>query len=129
MENFISRPMKKIDKAKLPLYAKYAAYAGLAVAILYGAIYLFTPKPSMPADLKAQIDSLTKANLALAEQQKHIDSTVAAYEQEVKQVDYQIDHIKEKTTVIREYYHEAAQQANNYNYTQVDSFLKARYNY
>ncbi len=45
------------------------------------------------------------------------------------QIDNQVDNIKEKTTIIREYYHEIGQQAAQYTPTQVDSFFKARYNY
>jgi GH25 family lysozyme M1 (1,4-beta-N-acetylmuramidase) len=83
----------------------------------------------MPADIKATIDSLTNVNKQLIEHQKQIDSTITVYETEVKQVDFQIDNIKEKTTIIREYYHEAGKQADKYTPTQVDSFFKKRYNY
>ena len=96
---------------------------------LYLFILLVTPKPGMPADIKATIDSLNAVNKQLIEHQKQIDSTIAVYEAEVDQIDYQVDHIKEKTTIVREYYHEASQQASSYTPTQVDSFFKSRYNY
>ena len=96
---------------------------------LYLFILLVTPKPDMPADIKATIDSLTNANKRLIEHQKQIDSTIAVYEEEVNQIDNQVDNIKEKTTIVREYYHEVGQQVNQYTPTQVDSFFKARYNY
>jgi hypothetical protein len=96
---------------------------------LYLFILLVTPKPGMPADIKATIDSLTAVNKQLIEHQKQIDSTIAVYEEEVNQIDYQVDHIKEKTTIVREYYHEQSQQVSQYTPTQVDSFFKARYNY
>ena len=83
----------------------------------------------MPADLKATIDSLTRVNATLVEHQKQIDSTIKVYETEVKQVDDQIDNVKEKTTIIREYYHEQSQAASSYTPTQVDSFFKTRYGY
>ncbi len=63
------------------------------------------------------------------EHQKQIDSTIRVYETEVKQVDHQIDNIKEKTTIIKEYFHDVSQQVNHYDATQIDSFFKARYNY
>jgi predicted phage-related endonuclease len=90
---------------------------------------LATRKPQMPADLKATIDSLTNANKQLIEHQKQIDSTIAVNEAEVKQIDHQIDNIKEKTTIIKEYFHDVSQQVDHYDVTQVDSFFKARYNY
>jgi hypothetical protein len=83
----------------------------------------------MPAEMKATIDSLTKANAALAIHQAKLDSTIAANEAEVHKVDLEIHNIKEKTTVIKEYYHEISQQVNHYDASQVDSFFKARYNY
>ena len=99
------------------------------LVLLYFFIQLVTPKPGMPADIKATIDSLTNVNKQLIEHQKQIDSTIAVYEAEVDQIDNQVDNIKEKTTIVREYYHEVGQQAAQYTPTQVDSFFKARYNY
>jgi hypothetical protein len=108
---------------------KLIAYIILGVIAVYGIIWIATRKPQMPADIKATIDSLTNVNKQLIEHQKQIDSTIRVYEAEVKQVDYQIDNIKEKTTIIKEYYHEQSQQVNNYTPTELDSFFKARYNY
>ena len=110
-------------------FFKYALYGAIGLFALYGFIFIVSLKPNMPAEIKATIDSLNNVNKQLIERQKQIDSTIAVYENEVKQVDFQIDNIKEKTTVIREYYHEVSQQTSQYNPTQVDSFFKARYNY
>jgi len=110
-------------------YKKQIAYVIVGLFLLYGIIWIATRKPQIPADIKATIDSLTNANKVLIEHQKQIDSTIRVYEAEVKQVDYQIDNIKEKTTIIKEYYHEQSQQVNNYTPTELDSFFKARYNY
>jgi len=100
-----------------------------SLVFLYLLILVTTRKPQIPTDIKATIDSLTAVNKQLIEHQKQIDSTINVYEAEVDQIDYQVDHIKEKTTIIREYYHEVGQQANQYTPTQVDSFFKTRYNY
>ena len=111
------------SKGKIGLYI----IGGLLV--LFGLLWITTRKPQMPADVKTTIDSLTNINKQLIEHQKQIDSTIDAYKAEVKQVDNQIDHIKEKTTIIREYYHEISQQTEQYTPTQVDSFFKDRYKY
>ncbi len=110
-------------------FFKYALYGAIALFALYGLIFIITAKTNMPADIKATIDSLNAVNKQLIERQKQIDSTIAVYEAEVNQIDNQVDNIKEKTTIIREYYHEIGQQAAQYTPTQVDSFFKARYNY
>ena len=99
------------------------------VLFLYIFILVTTRKPQMSADIKATIDSLTAANKELLEKQKQIDSTITIYETKVNEVDFQIDNIKEKTTIVREYYHEVGQQAGKYTPTQIDSFFKSRYNY
>lgn len=110
-------------------YKKQIAYVIVGLFLLYGIIWITTRKPQIPADLQATIDSLTNANKELEMHQKQIDSTIHVYETEVKQVDYQIDNIKEKTTIIKEYYHEQSQQVNTYTPTELDSFFKTRYNY
>ena len=110
-------------------YKKQIAYVILGFIVLYGVIWVATRKPQIPADLQATIDSLTNANKELEIRQKQIDSTIYVYEAEVKQVDHQIDNIKEKTTIIKEYYHDVSQQVEHYDATQVDSFFKTRYNY
>ena len=96
---------------------------------LYFIILLATRKPQMPVEYKAVIDSLTKANAVLAAQQKQLDSTIKVYEAEVEKIDFEINNIKEKTTIVKEFHHEIIERVNHYNDKQVDSFFKARYNY
>jgi hypothetical protein len=108
---------------------RYILYVVGGLIVLYGLIYVFTPKPQMPVEYKAIIDSLTVANKELEAKQLKIDSSIQVYETEVKAIDFQVDHIKEKTTIIREYYHEQSAAASSYTPTQIDSFFKARYNY
>jgi len=96
---------------------------------LYIFILIATRKPKIPSDIKSTIDSLTNINKQLLKKQKQIDSTIAVYEIKVNEVDFQIDNIKEKTTIIREYYHEVGQQTDKYTPSQIDLFFKIRYNY
>ena len=108
---------------------RYWLYGAVGLFALYGFIFVVSLKPNMPADIKATIDSLSAVNKQLIEHQKQIDSTIKVYEAEVDQIDFQVDNIKEKTTIVREYYHEVGQQAAQYTPTQVESFFKARYGY
>ena len=114
---------KNESKGKLGLYVVIGLLA------ILGILWVTTRQPQMPANIKATIDSLSAVNKQLLERQKQIDSTIAVYETEINQIDNQVDNIKEKTTIVREYYHEVGQQASQYNPTQVDSFFKDRYNY
>jgi len=108
---------------------RYWVYVVAAVFALYSFILLFTPKPQIPANIKATLDSLTAVNQQLIEHQKQIDSTIADYKEEVNQIDNRVNNIKEKTTIVREYYREVGQQVTQYTPTQIDSFFKSRYNY
>ena len=110
-------------------YKKHILYAIIGLALLFSIIWLSTRQPQMPKEYKDAIDALTKANKELVERQKQIDSTIKVYNDKINQVDFQINNIKEKTTIIKEYYHEQSVAVNNYTPTQVDSFFKARYNY
>jgi len=110
-------------------YKKEILYVVGGLLVLYALLWVSTRKPQMPAEYKAVIDSLANANRALIIKQQQIDSTIKIYQTEIDQIDFQVDNIKEKTTIVREYYHEVGQQAGKYTPTQVDSFFKARYNY
>ena len=110
-------------------YKKQIIYVIVGLFLLYGIIWITTRKPQMPIDYKAAIDSLTKANTLLIKKQNQLDSTIRVYESEVKAIDIKIANIKEKTTIIKEYYHEISQQTSHYNAAQVDSFFKLKYGY
>lgn len=120
---------KNADIGFVSKHWKQILYIIGGVLLLYGIIWITTSRPQMPVEYKRTIDSLTNLNRALVERQNKIDSVIELYETKVDQVDFQIDNIKEKTTIVREYYHEVGQQAGKYTPTQVDSFFKARYEY
>jgi hypothetical protein len=84
---------------------------------------------NMPIDLKAKIDSLSQLDKQFAIQQRRLDSSIHVDEEHVQNLDTKIGNIKEKITIVREYYHEVSQVANKYTPTQIDSFFKARYQY
>ena len=110
-------------------YKKQIAYVIVGLFVLYGIIWITTRKPQMPAEYKATIDSLTKANAALAIQQKQLDSAIDVYETKVDKVDVQIDNIKGQTTIVKEYHHEIIEKVDHYDATDIDLFFKTRYNY
>ena len=110
-------------------YYKPVLYLLIGLGLLYGAIHLFTPKPQMPAEYQALIDSLSRANVELAKQQRKLDSTIAQYNVRVNEIDVKVSNIKEKTTVVKEYYHDVIQQVKHYDAVEVDSFFKTRYKY
>ena len=112
----------------LPI-VKIIQYIAIVIIVLYFAIQLLTSKREISGDFKAQLDSLQKVTVALQKQQKSYDSTISWEEEKIKELDYQIDHVKEKTTIIKESYHEQSKAAESYTPTQLDSFFAKRYGY
>ena len=109
--------------------SKIVINAVIGTLLICVLIYLAIPKPNMPADLKASIDSLTAANKKLMQSQHRIDSAISAYEYKIEKIDSQITNIKYKTTIINKYYTDLGQEVDHYQPTQIDSFFKSRYNY
>jgi len=91
---------------------------------------LFPSKKYKPdATLVHRIDSLERANSILQQQISKYDSINNILETKVFEVDTKIGNIKEKTTIIKEYYKEKKQETANFTPSQLDSFFKNRYNY
>jgi hypothetical protein len=112
----------------LPI-VKIIQYIAIVIIILYFAIQLLTTKREISSDFKAQLDTLQKVTIALQKQQTSYDSTLSIEQEKIKELDYQIDNVKEKTTIIKEYYHEQSKAADSYTPTQLDSFFAKRYGY
>jgi vacuolar-type H+-ATPase subunit I/STV1 len=112
----------------LPI-VKIIQYITIVIIVLYFAIQLFTTNREISSDFKAQLDSLQKVTVTLQKQQKSYDSTLSIEQEKIKELDYQIDNVKEKTTIIKEYYHEQSKAADSYTPTQLDSFFAKRYGY
>jgi hypothetical protein len=108
---------------------KKVLYIVLGLVVLYYAILVLTPKPQLPADIQAKLDSLDKVTKVLEQQQKVYDSTIREQEEVIARLDFQIDNVKEKTTIVKEYYHEQSTAVSNFNHSQLDSFFAARYGY
>lgn len=108
---------------------KIIQYIAVVIVILYFLIQLLTIKKEISVDFKAQLDSLQKVTVTLQKQQKSYDSTLLIEQEKIKELDYQIDNVKEKTTIIKEYYHEQSKAADSYTPTQLDSFFAKRYGY
>jgi hypothetical protein len=79
--------------------------------------------------IKAQIDSLAKANEILKAKQASLDSVSAIYQVQIDNLDWKVQNVGEKKTIIREFYHEKVKEPATYTPQQVDSFFKKRYNY
>jgi len=108
-------------------YKKQALYIIIGLLVMYSMICLFTPKPPMPIDYRASIDSLIQSNNVLIDHQNKIDSIIIIYNAKVDSVDNRIDSVKEKTIIIKKYYHEVSSKVDTFQISQLDSFFNARY--
>lgn len=106
---------------------KNALYFAGGIILVYLMIYFFTPKPQPPIDYRASIDSLIQSNNALLSHQNKIDSIIIIYSAKVDSVDNRIDSVKEKTIIIKKYYHEVSAKVDTFQVSQLDSFFNARY--
>jgi vacuolar-type H+-ATPase subunit I/STV1 len=115
----------KFIKANYKLFL----YIALGLTVLYFFIQVITPKPKISEDFQRKLDSLNLVTEQLKKQQLSYDSAITADEKKIDEIDHQIDNVKEKTTIIKEYYHEQGQAINNFNSSQLDSFFAKRYGY
>ena len=99
------------------------------VLVVYLLVVLTTKKPSISPQIQQKIDTLEVKTKNLEHYQKQLDSLIRNQNGIIKSIDSNIKNVKEKTTIIREHYHDTIKLVNNYNYDQLDSFFKARYNY
>lgn len=79
--------------------------------------------------VKNQLDSLKTINVELEKKIELLDNTAVIYENKIEELEFKIDNVKEKTTIIKEYYKEQRYNASKYTQTQLDSFFKTRYNF
>lgn len=124
--------MADLTPVKIPWnYVRIGLYALIGLIALYFLVKLTTCKSELIVDqgLLDRIDSLEKVNAALIVEQNAMIRRDSILTAQVSIVDDKISHVQEKTTIIREFYHEQSQAASSYTNTQVDSFLKARYGY
>lgn len=105
---------------------------GIILVIILG-IIIFTNIPSRKDEstefIKKQVDSLAKANAELQVKHAALDSTSKVYQDAILNLDWKVQNVGEKKTIIREYYRDKVKEPANYTPKQVDSFFKKRYNY
>lgn len=108
---------------------KKILYAVAIILALYYIPRIIIRESQMPKEMKATIDSLTKANAAYQQKQNQLSESIDSFKTKVNKVDFEINSIKEKTTIVKEYHHEIIQQVDHYTTTDIDQFFKTRYNY
>ena len=125
--------MKKIWYIAKTIFSKNNlknyAYFFLGALVIYGILWISTPKIQPNVDVQKKLDSLNIESKKLIAKQKTYDSLKSIEQKKLIEVEEKINNIKEKTTIIKEYYYEKGQIVNKFNTRQLDSFFSNRYGY
>ena len=125
----MSSLLSSIQKIACHPTTKKIVYVIAVLSAIICVILLFTLIPKQDSDLKKKIEDLEEQSKKLQQQQLSYDSLIRDQQGVIETLDYKIHNIKEKTTVIKEYYIKQQERVDTFTNTQIDSFFKVRYKY
>ena len=103
--------------------------------VLFGLIIIvllyktFKPVEDKSELLKYKLEKLDESINGLKDEQKKLSDTIVSYKNEIKKIDENIKVIRDKKTIVNNFYEEKEKTIKNSNNKQLDSLFKARYNY
>lgn len=97
--------------------------------ILYWMIFILTPDVKMSESQQKRINDLNNLIIQKESEQKKLSIEIANFNTQIKILDSNITKIRGEKIIIKEIYHEAVNNVDNYSDAQLDSFLAKRYNY
>jgi septal ring factor EnvC (AmiA/AmiB activator) len=92
-------------------------------------VFILTPDVKMLESQQKRINDLNNLIIQKESEQKKLSVEIANFNAQIKILDSNISKIKGEKTIIKEIYHEAVNNVDNYSDAQLDSFLAKRYNY
>lgn len=101
----------------------------LFLGLLFIAFKISTKEAQIRTEDRKKLDSLDATIVDLKAKQKSYDSIIYNQMMIIEKLDYKLDNIKQKETIIREYYRDLGEKADKFNHTQIDSFFRNRYGY
>jgi len=110
-------------------YWKHAIGVILAIGVLYGVIYLATPKPEMSELDKYKLEQLDKDINLIIENQKKLDKQIEGYKKELSHIDSTIAKVRNQKTIVKEYYKEQGEKISGMKPSEVDKLFHDRYKY
>jgi cell division protein FtsL len=99
------------------------------IFILYWVVFILTPNVKMLESQQKRINDLNDFIIQKETEQKKLDNEIFNLNNQIKLLDLNISKIKGEKIIIKEIYHEAVNNVDNYSDAQLDSFLAKRYNY
>jgi len=100
-----------------------------ALSAIVCVVVLLVSIPNNDTDLKNKLKNLEDQSKQLEQRQSSYDSLIYAQHELITNLNYRIQNIKERTTIIKEYYIKEQEKVDTFTRTQIDSFFKARYKY
>jgi hypothetical protein len=100
-----------------------------ALSAIVCVVVLLVSIPNNDTDLKNKLKNLEDQSKKLEQQQLSYDSLIHAQQELIAGLDYRIHNIKERTTIIKEYYIKEQEKVDTFTHNQIDSFFKSRYKY
>ncbi len=110
-------------------YWKHAVGVILAIGVLYGVIYLATPKPQMSELDKYKLEQLDQNIQKLQKLQQSLNDSISSYQQKICEIDDKIGKIKVERKEVNNFYTQKKEEIKNADKKQVDSLLRSRYNF
>ncbi len=110
-------------------YWKYAVGVILAIGVLYGIVYLATPKPQMSELDKYKLEQLDQNIQKLQKLQQSLNDSLNVYQHKIDEIDNKIGKIKVERKEVNNFYTQKKEEIKNADKKQVDSLLRSRYNF
>lgn len=110
-------------------YWKHFVAIILAIVLLYGIVYLATPKPQMSELDKYKLEQLDQNIQKLQKLQQSLNDSLKVYQKKIDQIDERIGNIKVERKEVNNFYTQKREEIKNADKKQVDSLLRARYNF
>ena len=110
-------------------YWKHVVGVILSIGVLYGVIYLATPKPQMSELDKYKLEQLDQNIQKLQKLQQSLNDSLTAYQHKIDEIDDKIGKIKVERKEVNNFYTQKKEEIKNADKKQVDSLLRARYNF
>jgi len=125
----MSSILSSIQKFTCHPITRRVVYMIAALSAIVCVVVLLVSIPNNDTDLKNKLKNLEDQSKQLEQRQSSYDSLIYAQHELITNLNYRIQNIKERTTIIKEYYIKEQEKVDTFTRTQIDSFFKARYKY
>jgi septal ring factor EnvC (AmiA/AmiB activator) len=110
-------------------YLKDILLIAFILISLYWMFFIMKPSNDIAIQTYKKIDSLNQSIDSIETMNRHLDSQLVNYNNQILSIDTNISKLQNQKITIKEIYHEKINNIDNYNVYQLDSFFAKRYYY